>query len=52
MNMLKEEIILLCEDFIKVVNNLYGKGAITEDQYNKMTKFKLEYINRAKNFEY
>lgn len=46
MEMLREEIVALCRDFIKVVSNLYEKGNISREQYNQMTKLKLEYINR------
>lgn len=46
--MLKDEIVSLCEDFITVVDKLYEKGNITEEQYTQMTKLKFEYINKMK----
>lgn len=45
MNMLKEEIVLLCRDFIKAADNLYENGQITYEEYVQMTKLKQEYIN-------
>lgn len=51
MNMLKEEIFLLCKDFIKVADSLYKNGKITYEEYVKMTELKKEYINNMENLK-
>ncbi|MBU5674801.1 hypothetical protein KQI88_00030 [Alkaliphilus sp. MSJ-5] len=47
MNMLREDIIEICKDFIEIVNILYKNGQITYEQYVEMTKLKFDYINNV-----
>lgn len=51
MDMLREEIVSLCKDFIEIANRLYENEQITHEQYVNMTKLKLEYIDHMKKFE-
>lgn len=51
MDVLKEEIFLLCKDFIKVADSLYKNGWITYEKYTKMTELKREYIDNMEKFE-
>ena len=43
--MLKEEILLLCKNFVKAADSLYKSGQITHEKYMEMIKLKQEYID-------
>jgi len=45
MNMLEEDILNICKNFIEIMDKLYKSGQITHENYIEMAKLKLEYIN-------
>lgn len=51
MNALKEEIFLLCKDFIKAVDGLYENGQITYNEHAEMVKLKQEYVDNMSKSE-
>lgn len=45
MDMLNKDILVICKEFIELVEKLHKSGLITYEQYIEMTKLKFEYIN-------
>ena len=46
MNSLKKDIFDMCKDFIKIVDSLFEKGEISQEQHNEMVKLKLDYVKK------
>ena len=36
----------MCKDFIKIVDSLFEKGEISQEQHNEMVKLKLDYVKK------
>lgn len=45
---IESELTILCEQFLEYITNLYNQGLINSDQYQEMSKLKIEYLEYVK----
>ncbi len=45
----RDELTILCEQFLVYIKRLYNQGLISSDQYQEMSKLKIEYLEYVKN---
>lgn len=48
----RDELTILCEQFLVYIKRLYNQGLINSDQYQEMSKFKIKYLEDVKKKDY